>query len=144
MALNHVKPHGSLYGMAARDPSPRTPPRSPTPPTCSASRLMGWPAPCTSRSGARRGVAFVAEFYVDLDYRDDGSAAHHPPAEATEPASRRRAGPARAHRGRRDLADTGEELPVRADSVCVHSDTPNAVELAARRARRAQAHHRTH
>jgi UPF0271 protein len=27
-------------------------------------------------------------------------------------------------------ADTGERVPIRVESICVHSDTPNAVDVA--------------
>ena len=28
------------------------------------------------------------------------------------------------------IADTGESVPIRFESICVHSDTPNAVDVA--------------
>jgi UPF0271 protein len=28
------------------------------------------------------------------------------------------------------IADTGERVPMRFDSICVHSDTPNALDVA--------------
>src|SRR5690606_25036677 len=81
------------------------------------------------RVAAQRGIPFVAEFYVDLGYRADGSLiiARRPHATPPELA---------AERARLALtegvaiADTGERLPMRVDSICVHSDTPNAIDVA--------------
>jgi 5-oxoprolinase (ATP-hydrolysing) subunit A len=77
----------------------------------------------------RRGVEFVSEFYVDLGYRADGSLIIPRRPSATPP---ERA----VMRARLALtegvaeADTGERVPVRVESICVHSDTPNAVDVA--------------
>jgi UPF0271 protein len=78
---------------------------------------------------AKRGVPFVAELYVDLKYRADGSLiiARRPHATPADEAERR----ARlALTEGVAIADTGERIPMRVDSVCVHSDTPNATEVA--------------
>ena len=77
----------------------------------------------------RRGVPFVAELYVDLAYRADGSLvilrrpAPTPPERAAE----------RARRALEEgvvVADTGERIPIRFESICVHSDLPGAVDVA--------------
>jgi UPF0271 protein len=71
----------------------------------------------------------VAEFYVDLGYRDDGSLiiARRPHATPPDLAERR------AHLALTEgvaETDSGARIPVRFESICVHSDTPNAVEVA--------------
>ena len=77
-----------------------------------------------------RGLEFWAEYYADLDYDDDGGliitrkhAAVDPQVAAERVARVLREGVARSASGR--------EIPMRADTVCVHSDTPGAAELAA-------------
>jgi UPF0271 protein len=76
-----------------------------------------------------RGLEFWAEYYVDLEYDDDGSLIitrkhiAYDPAQAT----------ARLERVMREgvaVSVSGKEIPMRADTVCVHSDTPGAAELA--------------
>ncbi len=77
----------------------------------------------------RRGAPFVAELYVDSSYRSDGS-----------PIIMRRPDPTpfdvAAERSRRALiekvvvADTGEQVSMRFDSMCFHSDTPNVIDVA--------------
>lgn len=126
--LDHVKPHGSLYGMAARQEEIADA-------ICDVALDYGVPiygmAGTLHESVAqRRGVPFVSEVYVDLGYRADGSLiiARRPQATPSELADRR----ARLALTERVLeSDTGERVPVRPDSICVHSDTPTAVQVAA-------------
>jgi UPF0271 protein len=125
--LHHIKPHGSLYGMVGRDEQLMDA-------VCDVAVQYGVPVfgmvgTAHERVAERRGVEFVAEFYVDLGYRADGSLiiARRPHATPPELA---------AERARVALtesvthADTGERLKVRFDSICVHSDTPNAPDVA--------------
>ncbi|MBF6185683.1 MULTISPECIES: 5-oxoprolinase subunit PxpA [Nocardia] len=126
-ALDHIKAHGSLYGMSSRDPE-----LAEAIATVAAEYevpIFGIADSEHEKAAQNLGVPFVAEFYVDLGYRADGSLIvarrpHATPvAEATE-------------RARKALVDgiatavTGEEFAMRVDSICVHSDTPNAVEIA--------------
>jgi len=69
--LDHIKPHGSLYGMVARDEELMDA-------VCDVAVIYGIPVygmtgTAHERVAAKRGVDFVAEFYVDLRYRPDGS-----------------------------------------------------------------------
>ena len=71
MVLNHLKPHGSLYGMAARDEAMAHA-------ICDAADifkvpLLGMRGTLHETIYAARGHDFVSEFYADLDYADDGS-----------------------------------------------------------------------
>jgi hypothetical protein len=77
----------------------------------------------------RLGAAFVGEFYADLDYGPDGfliiTREHH----AVEPAEAA-ARVLRAMNEGKVRATNGEDFSVRAQSVCVHSDTPGALAVA--------------
>ena len=127
MPLNHIKPHGALYGVAARDEEVAHA-------ICDAAVVFG--VPLLGMAGTlheavytRRGVPFIAEFYADLDYADDGGliiTREHHARDPDQAAERVRLA---LREGRTDSV-TGKELPIRADCVCVHSDTPGAVELA--------------
>jgi UPF0271 protein len=127
LALSHIKPHGSLYGMVGRDDALMDA-------VCDVAVQYGVPVygmtgTAHERVAERRGVPFVREFYVDLGYRQDGSLiiARRPHATPPELA---------AGRARLALADgeaetdAGTRIPVAFDSICVHSDTPNAVDVA--------------
>ncbi len=90
---------------------------------------MGMIGTCHETVYGARGHILIAEFYADLDYADDGrliiTREHH----AVDPAGA-------ASRCRRAIAEGRAEsigrkdVTVRADSICVHSDTPNAVDVA--------------
>lgn len=127
MSLNHIKPHGSLYGMAARQEHIAEA-------VCDAADvfkvpLLGMINCLHEEVYARRGHRFVAEYYADLDYTDEGgliiTREHHAvdPATAAERALR-------AVREGKAASVNGKDVPVRADSICVHSDTPNATDVA--------------
>ena len=76
-----------------------------------------------------RGHILIAEFYADLEYRGDGSliiTAEHKPVDPAQAAWRC----LRAIAEGKTASVNGSDAPVRADSICVHSDTPNAVEVA--------------
>ena len=124
--LNHLKPHGALYGMAARHEHIAHA-------ICDAAEPFG--IPIFGMSGTlheeiytARGLEFRAEFFADLDYNDDGSLIISRQHDAWNPE-------AAAKRALRALQDgivssvNGKELPVRAETVCIHSDTPNVVAV---------------
>lgn len=127
MALSHIKPHGALYGMAQRDPEVAEA-------IADAAAVFGVPvfafANCSmSDVFARRGIPCVCEFYADLDYNDEGRniiTREHHPVQPDEVARRVR----RAVLEGRTRAVSGKDVEVVVDSVCVHSDTPSAVEVA--------------
>ncbi len=128
MALNHIKPHGALYGMASRDPEIAHA-------VCDAADVFG--VPLMGLAGTlhetvwekERGHVLLAEFFADLDYADDGRliiTREHPAMDAAKCAEAARSAVVEG----RLTTIGGGELPVRATTVCVHSDTPNAVEIA--------------
>ena len=128
MELNHIKVHGSLYGMTARD-------RDLAAAVCEVVKSFGVTAygmagTMHEEVAAECGVPFVSEFYADLDYGPDGNLIISRSHSATDPvnaAERVR----RAIREGRVTSVDGTDVVVRADTVCVHSDTPNASELVA-------------
>ncbi len=128
MPLNHVKPHGALYGMAARDHTIATA-------IAEAVRPFGVPIlgmAFTEHETAYReqGVELIPEFYADLAYDRIGTLILSRVHEAVDPAKARE----RVLRALRDHVVTtteGNDIPVRATTVCVHSDTPDAVSIAA-------------
>ena len=139
--VRYVKPHGALYNTIAQDERQANDvitallavDPSLTLMALAGSPLIGW--------ARARGLRVVAEAFADRAYNDDGSLV-----------SRRLPGAvlhdtdAIAERMLR-LVQTGEvesitgrSVPVQADSICVHGDSPGAVEMARRiRARLEQA-----
>ena len=127
MALNHIKPHGALYGMAAHDPAVAGA-------IADAAAVFG--VPLYGMSGTQHeavypgnGTPFVGEFYADLDYGADGFLVitrEHAAVDPGEAARRVQ----RALREGKVKTLAGADIAVRAQSVCVHSDTPGAVAVA--------------
>ena len=98
MPLNHIKPHGSLYGMAARMEDVAHA-------VCDAADvfkvpLMGMIGTLHETIYPARGQTLIAEYYADLEYNDDGALIATREHAAVDPA-RRGALPAR-HPGRQD------------------------------------------
>ena len=132
MPLNHVKPHGALYGMAARD-------RVIAGAIAIAVRPFGVPIlgmAFTEHEIAYRehGVELIPEFYADLEYDGAGNLILSRVHEPVDPAKARE----RTLRALRDGVVTttaGQDIAVKAKTVCVHSDTPDAVTIAAELAR---------
>jgi 5-oxoprolinase (ATP-hydrolysing) subunit A len=127
MALSHIKPHGSLYGMAGRmDAIAHA--------VCDAADvfkvpLFGLIGTLHETVYPVRGHRFVAEYYSDLDYGPDGKLIITREHAAKDPAEAARRS-VRAIVEGKTRTTTGEDIPVRAETICVHSDTPNAVAIA--------------
>jgi UPF0271 protein len=125
--LNHIKPHGSLYNMAARMEDVAHA-------ICDAvdvfkAPLMGMIGTLHETIYPARGHTLIAEYYADLEYNDDGALIVTREHIAVDPA-RAAARCLRAIREGKAESVNGRDVAVRADSICVHSDTPNAVEVA--------------
>ena len=127
VALNHIKPHGVLYGMAARQEEVAHA-------VCDAAEvfrvpLFGMAGTLHEKIYGARGMPFVSEFYADLDYDGDGRliiTREHVAVDPEEAAAKS----VRAIEEGKVRSVAGNDIPVRADAVCVHSDTPNAVAIA--------------
>jgi UPF0271 protein len=127
MTMSHIKPHGALFGMAQRDETVANG-------IADAALALDLPviayADCAmSRVFAARGVPFTCEFYADLDYDDEGrqviTMTHEPIAPEAAAAK-----VLRAVREGRTRSLGGKDVAVVAESICVHSDTPGALEVA--------------
>ena len=127
MTFNHIKPHGSLYGMAARNEEMAHA-------VCDAADvfkapLLGMVGTLHETIYAARGHHFIAEFYTDLEYGDDGAliiTREHPAKDPDIAASNC----LRAIAEGKVRSVGGRDIKVGAETICVHSDTPNAVEIA--------------
>jgi UPF0271 protein len=127
MAMSHIKPHGALFGMAQKDEQTAEG-------IADAALALDLPviayADCAmSEVFSRRGVPFTCEFYADLDYDDHGRqiiTKEHEPVSPDAAASK----VLRAIVEGKTKSLSGKDVAVVAQTVCVHSDTPGAVEVA--------------
>jgi 5-oxoprolinase (ATP-hydrolysing) subunit A len=112
--LRHVKPHGAMYTMAVDDPELADA-------LCRTVAVLGVALlmpPQLADAAAAAGIRFVPEGYVDLDYDAGGRLILERVKLPRDPAETAR----RAV----ELARAGG-----IESICIHGDGPNAVELAA-------------
>lgn len=127
LPLNHIKPHGALFGAALRDRGvaegiARAATRFGVP-------VLGLAGTLQEEVYGTHGPIFIPEYYIDLDYTAEGDliiTREHPAKDPVEAARR-------AVRVARDGVLTtidGRERPVKATCFCLHSDTPNASVLA--------------
>jgi len=133
VTLGHVKAHGALYNMAVRN---RTLADAIARAIASFDRslvMFGLPGSELLEAGRAAGLRVAAEGFADRSYEADGSLTPRSrPGAVIHDAD---AVVTRAVRMVRDgvvLTATGETLPLRIDTICVHGDTPGADELARR------------
>jgi UPF0271 protein len=130
LKLHHVKPHGSLYGMAMqREEVAKA--------ICQAVldvdkslylyiMKKGFAGPVAESMGLR----VVYELYADLDYDGDGNLVitrHHDVRKPEEVAAR----VIRMVREGKVKTTKGTEIAIEGTSVCLHSDTANASDIVA-------------
>jgi 5-oxoprolinase (ATP-hydrolysing) subunit A len=126
--LAHVKPHGALYAMCARDAElAEAVARSiaEVDPELVLLALRDDHAAAVERHGVR----LVTEAFVDLDYNADGSLIIEAVKQARDPDEvAERA--VRVARERKVPTTGGTDLDVDAPTICLHGDAPNALDVA--------------
>jgi UPF0271 protein len=131
--LQHVKPHGALYNMAARDESLASAVARAVAAFDPRLVLFGPPGSMLLAAGRAAGLRIAAEGFADRAYEPDGRLAdRYKPAAVISDV---RAVASRALRMVTDRtveAIDGSVVPLEIDTICVHGDTANAAILAAR------------
>jgi UPF0271 protein len=129
--LSHVKPHGALYNMAARDEAMAAAIARAVRAVDPALVLFGLSGSQLILAGERAGLRVASEVFADRAYRSDGSLAPRgtPGAVVTGAAEVARRAVEMAARRAVTAAD-GTSVSVRADTICIHGDTPGAAVLA--------------
>ena len=131
--LTHVKPHGALYNMAAKDDALADAIARATASVDRSLMLFGLPGSKSLEAARRHGLRAVSEAFADRAYRADGTLV--PRSEAGAVIDDADAVVARAvmmARERVVVAADGSRVPIEVETICVHGDTPGAAMLAAR------------
>jgi UPF0271 protein len=128
---NHVKPHGALYNMAARDPELAEAVAHAVLAVDSSLLIFAPEGSALARTGATVGLPIAREVFADRNYLPDGSLVprSHPDALLHDP----KEAAARILRMLREQvvqAVDGSDIAIHADTICVHGDTPEAVAFA--------------
>jgi len=130
---NHVKPHGALYNMAVRDANLADAIARAVESIDPKLILFAPDKSELARAGEARGLQIAREIFADRNYLNDGwlvprtrpdALLHDPPSkEAAERVLRMlREGKVRSIEG--------QDVEVRGETICVHGDTPGAVDFA--------------
>jgi 5-oxoprolinase (ATP-hydrolysing) subunit A len=114
--MRYVKPHGALYNTAMRDAAVATAIAQAVSALDASLMILALPESALARAATEHGLRAVREGFCDRGYREDGTLIPRgqPGALITDPEQ------AAAHA----LA-----LAPHVDSLCVHSDTPGAIQI---------------
>jgi len=131
--VTHVKPHGALYNMAARDAGLAAAIARSVAAVDRTLMLFGLAGSNLIDEGRKAGLRTVSEVFADRAYRPDGSLVPR-----TEPGAVLDDTDLVVRRAlamvREDAvpAVDGTRVPLEVETICIHGDTPGAVEFARR------------
>ena len=133
ISLQHVKPHGALYNMAGKNKAMAAAICEGIYEVDSSLILLGLYGSQMIAAAKETGLAFASEVFADRAYEEDGSlvARSKPGSVITdeETAIRR---VLTMVKEQKVTAITGKEIPIEADSICVHGDNIHALEFVRR------------
>jgi len=131
ITVTHVKPHGTLYTDAVVDAELAGIIAGVVAEMPGKPALVGQPGTELEAATRAHGLGFVAEAFVDRAYRRDGQLVPRaePGAVHSDVAQIQRQAVSLARDGNVQCLD-GSTIPVRADTLCIHGDTPGAAEAA--------------
>jgi UPF0271 protein len=129
--LHHVKPHGALYNRAAREPATARAVARATRRFDPSLVLVGLAGSVVIDAACAEGLPAAAEAFADRAYEPDGSLRSRAEQDAllSDPEAAAEQAVSVVVLGQVTAYD-GSRVPVRADTLCVHGDTPRAPEYA--------------
>lgn len=135
--VTHVKPHGALYNMAARDAAMAKAVAGAVYEADSRVTLVGLAGSRLTEAGLACGLRVLHEVFADRTYQADGSLTPRNRSDALiTDGALVVAQVLRMVREGRLRATDGSEVEIKADTICLHGDGPNPV-IFARELRRA-------
>ncbi len=128
--LHHVKPHGALYNMAADDTALAEAVCRGVASVDKRLILVVLSGSCMQSAAERLGIRYACEVFADRAYTDEGTLVSRskPGAVITDEDEVIK----RAVRMVKDgivSSESGKEIHVRADTICVHGDNPKALQF---------------
>jgi 5-oxoprolinase (ATP-hydrolysing) subunit A len=131
--LRHVKPHGALYNLAARDAAVAGVVADAVLAVDRELILFALADSELVDAGRARGLRVAEEVFADRTYQADGSLTPRSRPEAL--ITNEDTGVVQVLRMIREgkvRSTDGVDVPIKADTVCLHGDSPNAVAFAQR------------
>src|SRR5262245_54715813 len=131
LRVQHVKAHGALYNQACRDRALADAIARAVAALDRSLILLGLPGSELVRAGERAGLRVAAEIFADRAYEPDGSlASGAKPGAVIHDAEIVVERAIRMVRDGEVVATDGSVVPLKAETMCLHGDTPGAAALA--------------
>lgn len=131
VSIHHVKPHGALYNMAARDKALAPFVALAILDTNAKYILYGLSGSYLIKEGKHLGVKTANEVFADRTYKDDGSLTPRTkPGALIDDADKAVAQVLQMIKEGTVTSITGKKVPIIAETVCIHGDGKHAVEFA--------------
>jgi len=128
--IQHVKPHGALYNMAAVDIELARALAEAVYEVDSILIFLGLANSCMITAANACGLATASEVFADRAYNPDGTlVARSKPGAVIHDTGLCIARVIRMVKENKVEAITGDDVNLKPDSICVHGDTPKAVEF---------------
>ena len=128
--LQHVKPHGAFYNMAAKDLALATAIAEGVASVDSNLIFMGLAGSLMLTAAKAAGLRTASEVFADRAYQADGTLVpRSKPGAVIHDTDEAIARTIRMVKEGKVTAITGEEVEIAADSICVHGDNVSAVEF---------------
>jgi len=129
--LHHVKPHGALYNMAAKDATLAEAICKAVYDYNSELILYGLSGSQLTEAAIATGLKAYSEVFADRTYQDDGHLTPRTQPNALIEDSRQSLQQVLQMITRRTVTSVnGKEVPIWADTVCVHGDSIHAIQFA--------------
>lgn len=131
--LSHVKPHGALYNLAAVDNEVALAVAKSVLALAPDAWLFGLSGSCLIDAGRELGLRTRSEIFADRNYRSDGTLVPRDHSEAVLHDADLVIPRAVTMLQRQEVTSIeGVRIPLRAETICLHGDTSDAVNLARR------------
>lgn len=128
--LCHVKPHGALYNRAGRDYSLALAICRGIQAIDPNLKIMALSGSCMIQAAEEISLPYISEVFADRGYQADGSLVpRSQPGAMIRDEEEALSRVLRMAREGKVTAVTGEDISIRADSVCVHGDGEKALEF---------------
>ena len=129
--LQHVKPHGALYGMAERDPALAQAIAQAVRAVDTNLILVGLSGGRLVAAGSEAGLSVAHEVFADRSYAPDGTLTpRNQPGAVLHDPEQVAARIVRLAREGTIAATDGSDLTPAVDTICLHGDSPGAAQLA--------------
>lgn len=129
--LHHVKPHGALYNLSACNRSVADAIARAVQETNPDLLLYGLSGSCSAESATAHGIRFIHEVFADRTYTDAGSLT--PRTDQLALINSTDAAMAQVMKmvlEGKVISTSGQTIPIKADTICIHGDGLHAVTFA--------------